>query len=226
MNCYQHPDVAAVAFCRTCGRPLCQDCQRSVQGTVVCEEHAPRQIVAAPPVARVNSDVSPGLAFVLGLIPGVGAIYNGQYAKGVVHVVIFGLLISIAGSGSVSGLEPLFGFLIAIWYFYMPFEAYHTARKRQLGEPVDEFSSVFPMRTRHRGLPIGPLVLIALGVIFLLNTMDVLRFDQIIRWWPVALIGLGAYMLYCRFWDGGADRNSDPNLPGSFPGEEAQHEQR
>src|SRR5512142_1490566 len=103
MNCYQHPDVAAVAFCRTCGRPLCQECQRSVQGTVVCEEHAPQQVVPAP-VARPVSDVSPGLAFVLGLIPGVGAIYNGQYAKGVVHVVVFGLLISIVSSGSVSGL--------------------------------------------------------------------------------------------------------------------------
>jgi len=28
------------------------------------------------------------------MIPGVGAVYNGQYAKGLVHVVIVGLLIS------------------------------------------------------------------------------------------------------------------------------------
>lgn len=216
MNCYKHPDVAAVAFCRTCGKPLCQACQRSVQGTVVCEEHAPQQVVPAS-APRVNTDVSPGLAFVLGLIPGVGAIYNGQYAKGVVHVVIFGLLISIVSSGSVHGLEPLFGLLIAIWYFYMPFEAYHTARKRQLGEPVDEFSSVFPMRTRHRGLPIGPIVLIVLGVVFLLNTMEILQFEQIVRWWPVALIALGAYMLYCRLSGGDAG----PSVPP-----EAQHEQQ
>jgi hypothetical protein len=204
MNCYQHPDVAAVAFCRTCGKPLCQACQRTVQGTVVCDEHAPQQ-VPPPPVPRVPSDVSPGLAFVLGLIPGVGAIYNGQYAKGVVHVVIFGLLISILSSGDVHGLEPLFGLLIAIWYFYMPFEAFHTARKRQLGETVDEFSSIFPLRTRRPGLPIGPVVIIALGVIFLLNTMNVIAFEQIVRWWPVALIALGAYMLYCRIAGGGAE---------------------
>ncbi len=42
-----------------------------------------------------NPDVSPGLAFLLGLIPGVGAIYNGQYAKGLVHAIIVGLMISI-----------------------------------------------------------------------------------------------------------------------------------
>jgi hypothetical protein len=200
MNCYKHPDVAAVAFCRTCGRPLCQACQRQVEGTVVCEEHAPQQIVPPP---KVHTDVSPGLAFVLGLIPGVGAIYNGQYAKGIVHVVIFGLLISITSSGAASGYEPLFGLLIAIWYFYMPFEAYHTARKRQLGEAVDEFSSVFPLRSHRSAFPVGPIILIALGVLFLFNTLGFLRIEDIVRWWPVALIVLGGYLLYSRLTGGG-----------------------
>ncbi len=211
MNCYKHPDVSAVAFCRTCGKPLCQSCQRAVEGTIVCEDHAPQQIVAPqpPPVPQHNSDISPGLAFVLGLIPGVGAIYNGQYAKGIVHVVVFGMLISITASGSISGYEPLFGLLIAIWYFYMPFEAYHTARKRQLGQPVDEFSSVLPLRGGGAGFPVGPVALIVLGGVFLLNTMGFWRFEQIVRWWPVALIVLGAYMLYCRLaGNGGQSANN------------------
>ena len=89
MNCANHPETLATAFCRTCGKPLCPACQRPAQGTVLCEEHA----VAAQPAAAVYSpyttpfvansqSASPGLAFLLGLIPGVGAIYNGQYAKG------------------------------------------------------------------------------------------------------------------------------------------------
>jgi hypothetical protein len=216
MNCYKHPEVAAVGYCRTCGRPLCEACRRPVGGTILCEEHAPQPAAAAPqpkpakpPQAAPEGphQPSPGLAFVLGLLPGVGAIYNGQYAKGLVHVVVLGLLISIVSSSrAVSGLEPLFGFLIAGWYMYMPFEAYHTARKRRLGEPVDEFSSVFPLKAHRRtGIPAGPLALIALGVLFLLNTMDILRFDQIARYWPVALIGLGVYMLYCRITGGSDD---------------------
>ena len=32
------------------------------------------------------------IALFLGFIPGVGAIYNGQYAKGLVHAVVFGLI--------------------------------------------------------------------------------------------------------------------------------------
>ncbi len=37
MNCANHPDVEKVAFCRTCGKPLCANCTRSVQGVIYCE---------------------------------------------------------------------------------------------------------------------------------------------------------------------------------------------
>jgi len=46
-----------------------------------------------------------------------------------------------------------------------------------------------------------------LGGIFLLNTMGFWRFDQIVRWWPVGLIALGAYMLYCRLAGGNGNRS-------------------
>ena len=80
------------------------------------------------------ADVSPGLALFLGMIPGVGAIYNGQYAKGMVHAIIWGMLMSIANSRAAHGLEPVFVMLVMAWMAYMAFEAYHTARKRRVGE--------------------------------------------------------------------------------------------
>lgn len=201
------------AYCRACGKPLTEETARVAQGTVFCEEHVP---AAAPPApepaspyaapaaaALPNPGVSPGLAFVLGLLPGVGAIYNGQYAKGVVHVLILGLLISINSSGASGGLEPLFGMLIAVFWFYMAFEAYHTARKRMMGEPVEEFSSLVNVDPRRGGSPLLPLGLILLGVIFLLNNLGVLYIGQILRWWPVLLIVAGVWMFYLRLRAGG-----------------------
>ena len=88
--------------------------------------------------------------------------------------------------------------LIALWFFYMPFEAYHTARARQRGEPADEFSSLLPIKTRAGGYLAGPVVLIALGIVFLLNTMGLLPMRTILHWWPVSLIALGGYMLFVR----------------------------
>ena len=38
MNCANHADVPAVAYCRTCGKPLCSTCARDVRGVIYCEE--------------------------------------------------------------------------------------------------------------------------------------------------------------------------------------------
>jgi hypothetical protein len=145
----------------------------------------------------VYSDVSPGLAFFLGWIPGVGAIYNGQYAKGLVHAVLFGVMCSILDS-NVRGLEPVFGILLAAWMFYMAFEAYHTALKRRNGEPVDEYSSLLNLRSKHQ-VPVAGVVLICLGIALLLHTLDLWDFSRVLVYWPVLLILAGAYLLYGRF---------------------------
>lgn len=202
MNCYMHTETPAVAFCRACGRPLCGECRREAQGTVFCTEHLPAPVEMPPRYAAVppgpGRECSSALALLLGFIPGVGAIYNGQYAKGLVHAIIFGLLVSIQSSGGAEGLEPLFGVLTASWVFYMALEAYHTCKKRQAGEPVDEFSSILNLRDRSGNFPAGALLLIALGVILLLNTMGYLEFRYIVRYWPLILILMGVYMLFNR----------------------------
>jgi hypothetical protein len=138
------------------------------------------------------------LAFLLGWIPGVGAIYNGQYLKGLVHAVIFGLLISLVSSAEGSASQPFLVMTMIGFVFYMPFEAFHTAKKRQMGLPVDEWSSLTGTRTFRSRAPIGPIVLIAIGVLFLLDTLHLVEFRDIGRYWPVLLIVIGAYMLYGR----------------------------
>ncbi|MBC7927649.1 MAG: hypothetical protein H7039_18535 [Bryobacteraceae bacterium] len=217
MNCVNHPEESASAFCRTCGKALCDLCQRPALGTVFCQEHVagfspppppPRPDAGSPwtasaayaPPSVENFASSPGLAFFLGFIPGVGAVYNGQYAKGLIHAVIFGLMVSITSSGAAPGMEPLIGISMAAFIFYMAFEAYHTAIRRQRGEAVDEFSSILPMHKRSgaQGLPIGPIVMIVLGVIFLMSTLEIVLMRDLLRFWPVFLIGLGGYLLWVR----------------------------
>ena len=131
MNCYLHPETAATAYCRSCGRPLCSLCQRITDGIVFCADHAPVPTYTAAPDPNASAagsnpyfhtadpanpaaaGVSPGLAFVLGWIPGVGAIYNGEYVKGLVHAVIFGLIVSLLSSVNNRASEPFLGILIA-----------------------------------------------------------------------------------------------------------------
>lgn len=252
MNCANHPELPASAFCRQCGKPMCGECQRPALGSIYCAEHSPvADPSTAPPPPRFSDEAgtaSPGsgtpgsgytgsaysapaspysspaaspytapsnpsgaaptpvyesgshpvLALILGFIPGVGAIYNGQYAKGLIHAVVFGLLVSLASSTHNGSLEPLIGLLIAAWVFYMAFEAFHTARQRRYGVSVEEFSSLFDVRPTQGRFPAGALLLIGLGFILLLDTTDLISIDQLERYWPVVLIVVGLYMLYAR----------------------------
>jgi hypothetical protein len=216
MNCQVHPEIPATAFCRSCGKPLCNECRRDAYGTVFCSDHAPAPAgpppiadpaahgVPPPPGAFVYTatvaapEVSPALAFFLGAIPGVGAIYNGQYAKGLVHALIWGILMSIAHSRAVEGMEPVFGIMVSVWWFYMAFEAFHTARKRRMGEPVDEYSSLIDFHGNKNHVPVAGAALIVLGILLLLHTLELVDFERVARYWPVTLIAGGAYLLWTR----------------------------
>jgi len=227
MNCENHPQVPATAYCRSCGKPVCDECRRDAFGTVFCAEHVPAASAPpgftpapgpapAPGMTYMDPGISPGLAFFLGWIPGVGAIYNGQYAKGIVHAVIWGILVSITSSNAVHGMEPIFGMLITAWMFYMAFEAYHTARKRRMGEPVDEYSSILDLHGRN--VPVAGILLIVLGVIMLLYTLNLFDFERVARYWPVLLIAAGVYLLYGRLMGRGS---------AAYPSnEEVRHERR
>jgi hypothetical protein len=175
-----------------------------------------------PPLPQGDPSVSPAVAFALGMIPGVGAVYNRQYAKGLVHVVILGLMFSILGNNAARGFEPLFGILIPCFWFYMAFEAYHTAKKRQRGEPVEEFSGLvsgghgaagtapgaplYPPAKSSR-FPVSAVLLIAIGVFFLLDNLDIIRIGNLLRYWPALLIVLGAYLLYERLTEARNERH-------------------
>jgi hypothetical protein len=216
-----------IGYCRACGKPLENGNSATVDGILYCAEHAPLVHPAGtqtqppelphsdaaprfhpasspyssnqpPPVPKGNAQVSPPLAFVLGFIPGVGAVYNGQYAKGLMHVVIFGSIVSILSSGAAHGFEPLFGLMIPTFVFYMAFEAYHTAKKRRDGEAVDEFSGLVRTPGAPARFPVGPVLLIAFGVLFLLDNLDLLKIGRLLRYWPAGLIVLGIYLLYER----------------------------
>lgn len=139
MDCLNHAGRIATAYCQSCGKPLCEECiaTKNLQpaGTVLCSQcleawqgrtRAP--FVPAPP----PSTPSPAVAAGLGFIPGVGAMYNGQFIKGLIHVVIFAVLISAAQVFSI------FGLFIAAWIAYQVFEAYHTAKARRNGLPLPD----------------------------------------------------------------------------------------
>jgi hypothetical protein len=309
MNCVNHPDAAVAAYCQNCGKALCAACVRSVSGVIYCEQCLAAKLgiggvsgygapaganyppgtytsvdpnfVAGgplPPIAGPN----PSTATILGFIPGVGAMYNGQYIKALVHVLVFVILIGITDN------HGIFGIFIAAWVAYQVFDANQTAKARRDGLPLPDpfglnelgsklgisnaqvhvpftqtytappvvppagpaagFTDTYPpynpqynpqynpayapftavpptgavppagmppygtspytavppgadpyapVPVRRRE-PIGAIVLIGLGMLFLFNTLGIFDFHWVGHLWPLFIIGLGAWLLIRR----------------------------
>src|SRR5713226_6943301 len=225
MNCANHPEVSAVAYCRTCGKAMCANCTHQVRGVVYCENclaerlegvlPPPSTLPPARPVRDPDNRLpSPGAAAALGFIPGVGAMYNGQFMKGVVHVLAFVCLIWMADH-----FGPIMVPIFFAYFFYLIFDAYKTAHAIEMGQPVpDPFglermfgpsitattaravTPVAPAATpgtaapqqppvecdvSRRGPPMGAFVLIVLGLLFMLGNLGLFEFYWMHRFWPV-----------------------------------------
>ena len=299
MNCANHGERTATAFCQNCGKSLCPECTRTADGLILCEpclvgrggaahpgsSYFGPEVSSAPgtawtgvpptspkpaagwqpvsptsqgyrpapgiPLAQAPSHASPVLAALLATIPGVGAMYNGQFIKALLHVVIFIVLIGVTEH------LPLVGILIGAWFFYQIFDAAQTAAARRDGRPLpDPFgildmshrlgsnppaspaytSSAIPpqpgipgqspvssastaayvpvqpapaMPAPRRGEPIGAIVLIVVGLLFLLSTLGVLDVDWLGRGWPLLLVVAGAWLLIRRV------RAPEPMMPAA-----------
>lgn len=195
MNCTTHPEVTAVTNCEACRKPFCQQCIVKIGDYTYCHSCS-RQKADEQSRTGAEGTPSPIAAFWLGLIPGVGAIYNGEYFKAFVNVMIFGFLISLGKNEGIEDFETLFHLLTAAFFFYMPLEAYHTARRRLLearGIPVK------PQRNDTRqGLWAG----VALTVIGLLLFIDRLHpgfLGIALKFWPLILVGFGCHKIWEHF---------------------------
>lgn len=150
-----------------------------------------------------TSGPNPGLAGILGAIPfGVGAVYNGQYAKGLAHLVIFILLV-VGASHFHDPLDTICGLGIAAFVFYQIIDAVKTAKAINAGQPAPDPLGLGTMfspgekRDITRGAPAGAVILILLGVLFLLQNTGFwfLSMDAL---WPLILIALGVWLFAKR----------------------------
>jgi len=241
MNCATHSDQAAVAFCRTCGKPLCNQCTRDVRGVIYCESCLAARMEGAaaapgtpyvpppppppppnvyPPIGGpgayvppppMNTGPNPTVAGILGALPiGLGAVYCGQYAKGLAHLGIVVLCIIGLSADLPWYVKMTLGIFLGFFWVYQIVDAVRTARAIQTGQPSpDPFglqqmfgtSGAAPTASGEKSetrVPVAAAVLIGLGVLFLLHTVGLFSFD-FDRFWPLILIFLGVW-LFAKQW--------------------------
>ena len=197
MNCAYHTQNAAVVSCNGCSRPLCPACDHRIKGFPYCQDcivqgvDLLRQQSRTNHVPFVRKRTSPIIATLLSMIcPGLGAAYNGQTVKALVHFAVFVGLFQMA---ILTGGTPLFvlGFM-GMWCF-AALDAWRTAQMIRSGLTPDVADDV--LVSRFSGNPkLWGIILTVLGVSFIFSRfIDRGFLTRVIV--PVMLIGLGIYVL-------------------------------
>ena len=145
-------------------------------------------------VGRGRKEKNPSLAAFLAIFPGMGAIYNGNFLKGITYMLIFAVLIVLTNNAH----DPdavVFGLMIAGFYIFQIIDSYNDAGKlNQSSSPGEESA----LGKEDLSL-FSAIVVLVMGIIFQLANFDLITYRQITRLWPLALIAFGIKIVFNYF---------------------------
>ena len=150
-----------------------------------------RQQAPANPAGVVRRKSSPFVATLLSFVPGLGAAYNGQTSKALVHFAIFASFFQMAVI--TDGVLFFFLGVVGTWLF-AAVDACRTAQLIRAGLTPEAEEDVIAQRLYGNPFAWG-VTLIIIGTIFLLHTLLSVQLP-IRQLLPVALVALGAYMVF------------------------------
>ncbi|MCG2812188.1 MAG: DUF5668 domain-containing protein [Candidatus Aminicenantes bacterium] len=139
-------------------------------------------------------DKSPSLAAFLSIFPGVGAIYNGNFLKGITYMLLFAGLIVLTGNAH----EPdsvVFGLMIAGFYIFQIIDSYNEAGR--INQNI--LSEENPAGSKEDLSLFAAIVVLLIGIVFQMANFDLLTYRQVTRLWPLALIAFGIKIVFNYF---------------------------
>jgi TM2 domain-containing membrane protein YozV len=198
MKCGYHPANTATTRCTACHRALCPACDHRIKGYPYCQdcivagiESLPRGAAAGRGSSSQTEEKSPVVALLLGLIPGLGAAYNGQNIKALMHFVIVVGLWTLADIFGMP-LELTFGLGGAAFYFYSLYDAFQSSQRLRMGGDLIEEDERLKAFLQRRMNIFGGL-LVGIGGLAILN----IAFPHLIdRYWPLLLIVAGIHLIW------------------------------
>lgn len=204
MYCAYHPTNAASTPCASCGRPLCAACDHRIKAQPYCEDCIVRGVDALrrPPVqvvpaqyAGYRSTPSPTKATLLALIPGLGAVYNRQNLKALVHFIGAVALFEL-------GDRTDLGFFIVgglVFFLFTLIDANRTARAIAAGaDPSEDEQRIKWLFARYK--PAWGFLLVIVGLITLLSMLPSLPFGiTSTHLWAGGLLLTGGYLIFSYF---------------------------
>lgn len=197
MYCTYHHKNPALVQCNQCARWLCPACDHRIRGFPFCQDcivtgvELLRSQRQATPANVLRRKSSPFVATLLSFVPGLGAAYNGQTAKAIVHFAIFASFFQMAVL--TVGMHFFVLGVVGTWLF-AAVDACRTAQLIRAGLSPDSEEDVIARRLYGNPFAWG-VTLVLIGTVFLLHTLLDVQLP-VREFLPVALVLLGAYMLF------------------------------
>jgi hypothetical protein len=189
MKCSYHSNVDSQEICSTCRKPLCSECAHKIKGSAYCQDCLVQgaEWAATLKGLRLPAD-APQRAAWLSLIPGMGAVYNNEYLKGITYFAVFAALIMLG-----SRVHGVFGFGSMVFLVFTMFDSYRTAESK--ARKILESAAIPDQDLRQdKAILAWGIFLIVLGFLFLLQNLIPYYFLN--QLWPFVFIVLGGYLVY------------------------------
>ncbi|MCK5057360.1 MAG: hypothetical protein KAT34_11930 [Candidatus Aminicenantes bacterium] len=138
---------------------------------------------------QAKSNKNPvGAAILSAMFPGVGLFYVGNKIKAITYIFIMAFLIMMIVEARGNDVI-IFSLLLGGFHIYQIFDSFDEAKKSRdrvivNGEKVINVTLFWA------------ITILAIGVICQLAELDIIRYRDIARLWPIILIGLGAKYIY------------------------------
>ncbi len=198
MNCVYHPANLAHVRCTSCGRGLCPACDHRIRGIPHCQDCIVAGVELLGQGAKTHERRAetpakartPIFAALLALVPGLGAAYNGQTGKALLH---FFSVITLWHLGDILSFPFAQVFMLGGlgFFLYTIFDAKKSAERHGQGADLEaEDKDLRASLRRHA--PLWASALVGVGFISFVH----FAFDtELNALWPILLVAAGFYLL-------------------------------
>jgi hypothetical protein len=137
-------------------------------------------------------------ACLLSALPGLGQVYVGYYHVGFRNILVIAMMLLLANSRMPASLEPA---IVIFTVFFWLHNVVDAGRRASLyNQSLDGLRPMDLPEDMKQPPQFGSLAwgvgLVIIGLVFFSNTMFGLSLEWIGRVWPLALIGVGGWLIY------------------------------
>jgi len=141
-------------------------------------------------------------AVILSAMPGLGHVYVGYYREAFRNISVVCLLVLMLTTNALHRIEPPFVMFLIFFILFTIVDAgrraslYNQALAglRPMDLPEDAPQGLSPLAVG--GSLAGGVALIVIGLVFFTNTMFGWSLQWVGRWWPLAFVAGGAWLIY------------------------------